>query len=93
MFAIFALIATLGPGIPLAIYYSLGGEFDYSAGAEQALSLAGEQGWTVVSVKHDWSTVSLQSPPDRREPLSSRSVLSTGRTRPPAGSPRGRAGA
>ena len=27
------------------------------AGAEQALSLASEHGWTVVSVKHDWSTV------------------------------------
>ena len=32
-------------------------EFDYSAGAEQALSLASDHGWTVVSVKHDWSTV------------------------------------
>jgi len=32
-------------------------EFDYVAGAEQALEEARGQGWTVVSVKHDWATV------------------------------------
>ncbi|WP_406230049.1 HAD family hydrolase [Nocardia sp. NBC_01009] len=32
-------------------------EFDYIAGAEQALELAGTHGWTVVSIKHDWTTV------------------------------------
>jgi phosphoserine phosphatase len=32
-------------------------EFDYVAGAERALEQAGEQGWTVVSIKEDWSTV------------------------------------
>jgi hypothetical protein len=32
-------------------------EFDYVAGAEQALDEARAQGWTVVSVKHDWATV------------------------------------
>ncbi|HEX7146305.1 MAG TPA: HAD family hydrolase [Actinomycetota bacterium] len=32
-------------------------EFDYVAGAEQALEEARAQGWTVVSVKHDWATV------------------------------------
>ncbi|HZB58446.1 MAG TPA: HAD family hydrolase [Actinomycetota bacterium] len=32
-------------------------EFDYVAGAEQALDEAKAQGWTVVSVKHDWATV------------------------------------
>jgi phosphoserine phosphatase len=32
-------------------------EFDYAAGAEQALDRASAQGWTVVSVKEDWSTV------------------------------------
>ncbi|MFI7166803.1 HAD family hydrolase [Rhodococcus erythropolis] len=32
-------------------------EFDYVAGAEQALKLAGDKGWTVVSVKDDWTTV------------------------------------
>jgi phosphoglycolate phosphatase-like HAD superfamily hydrolase len=32
-------------------------EFAYAAGAEQALERAAAQGWTVVSVKDDWSTV------------------------------------
>ncbi len=32
-------------------------EFDYTAGAEDALKRAADRGWTVVSVKHDWSTV------------------------------------
>ena len=31
-------------------------EFDYTAGAEQALERAGADGWTVVSVKDDWAT-------------------------------------
>jgi hypothetical protein len=32
-------------------------EFDYRAGAEQALAQARESGWTLVSVKNDWATV------------------------------------
>jgi hypothetical protein len=32
-------------------------EFDYTAGAEQALERAKAEGWTVVSVKNDWATV------------------------------------
>jgi phosphoglycolate phosphatase-like HAD superfamily hydrolase len=32
-------------------------EFDYTSGAEQALEQAATNGWTVVSVKNDWSTV------------------------------------
>jgi hypothetical protein len=32
-------------------------EFDYTTGAEQALDLAGKDGWTVVSVKNDWAGV------------------------------------
>jgi phosphoserine phosphatase len=32
-------------------------EFDYTAGAEQALQLARPNGWTVVSINHDWATV------------------------------------
>jgi len=32
-------------------------EFDYTAGAELALEQAGQDGWTVVSVKNDWATV------------------------------------
>ncbi len=32
-------------------------EFDYTAGAEQALEQAEADGWTVVSIKNDWATV------------------------------------
>ena len=32
-------------------------EFDYTAGAEQALEQADLAGWTVVSIKDDWATV------------------------------------
>ena len=32
-------------------------EFDYTAGAEQALETASRQNWTVVSMKNDWNTV------------------------------------
>ena len=32
-------------------------EFDYTSGAEQALERAGTNGWTIVSVKNDWTTV------------------------------------
>jgi hypothetical protein len=32
-------------------------EFAYTGGAEKSLESAAEQGWTVVSMKNDWSTV------------------------------------
>ena len=32
-------------------------EFDYTTGAEQSLERAKADGWTVISVKHDWKTV------------------------------------
>ena len=32
-------------------------EFDYIAGAEKSLELATAKGWTVASIKNDWSTV------------------------------------
>jgi phosphoserine phosphatase len=32
-------------------------EFDYTTGAEKALSRAEADGWTVVSIKNDWTTV------------------------------------
>jgi hypothetical protein len=32
-------------------------EFDYTAGAEESLKRADDQGWTVVSIKNDWATV------------------------------------
>jgi phosphoglycolate phosphatase-like HAD superfamily hydrolase len=36
-------------------------EFDYTAGAEQALDIAAQQNWTVVSIKNDWNTVFTDS--------------------------------
>jgi hypothetical protein len=32
-------------------------EFDYVTGAETALELARAEGWTVISVRDDWSAV------------------------------------
>jgi hypothetical protein len=32
-------------------------EFEYTAGAEQALERADAAGWTVVSMKNDWTTI------------------------------------
>ena len=32
-------------------------EFDYTAGAEKSLERADDEGWTVVSIKNDWTTV------------------------------------
>jgi phosphoserine phosphatase len=32
-------------------------EFDYTTGADQALAQAEADGWTVVSIKNDWTTV------------------------------------
>ena len=32
-------------------------EFDYTAGAEDALARAADKGWTVISIKDDWSKV------------------------------------
>jgi len=32
-------------------------EFDYVAGAERSLERAKDEGWTVVSIRHDWSRV------------------------------------
>jgi hypothetical protein len=38
-------------------------QFDYTAGAEQALEQARKDGWTIASIKNDWATVCLQSDP------------------------------
>jgi phosphoserine phosphatase len=38
-------------------------EFDYTAGAEQALQQARNSGWTVVSMQHDWRVVFAETPP------------------------------
>jgi hypothetical protein len=32
-------------------------EFDYTAGAEEALETAKSQNWTVVSMKNDWAEI------------------------------------
>jgi ABC-type Mn2+/Zn2+ transport system ATPase subunit len=32
-------------------------ELDYTAGAEEVLERARAEGWTVISVKHDWERV------------------------------------
>ena len=32
-------------------------EFDYTSGAEKALELAEQRGWTVVSIRNDWAEV------------------------------------
>ena len=36
-------------------------EFEYTAGAEKSLERAEQDGWTVVSIKNDWSTVFADS--------------------------------
>jgi len=41
----------------LAIHDDPQREFDYTAGAEQSLERAEDEGWTVVSIKNDWATV------------------------------------
>jgi hypothetical protein len=37
-------------------------EFDYTAGAEKSLDVAKERGWTVVSMKDDWTRVFADAP-------------------------------
>jgi phosphoserine phosphatase len=55
------LAFTQQPGRPslrlLVLHDEPAREFDYTAGAEQALQQASTNGWTVVSIKHDWATV------------------------------------
>ena len=41
----------------LLLHDDAGREFDYVTGAEQALERAESDGWTVVSIKDNWSTV------------------------------------
>ena len=36
-------------------------EFEYTEGAEKSLERANQAGWTVVSIKNDWSTVFTDS--------------------------------
>ncbi|WP_433037895.1 haloacid dehalogenase-like hydrolase [Actinomycetospora sp. CA-053990] len=47
-----------GPALRLLVLHDdAEREFDYTAGAEDVLARARDQGWTVVSVKDDWTTV------------------------------------
>ena len=47
-----------GPTLRLLILHDdAGREFAYTAGAEGALERAKAEGWTVVSMKDDWTTV------------------------------------
>jgi hypothetical protein len=41
----------------LVLHDDAEGEFAYTSGAEQALSKAGASGWTVMSMKDDFTTV------------------------------------
>ena len=51
------------PGLRLLVLHDdADREFDYTAGAEKSLETAAAQGWTVVSVKNDWSRVFADSP-------------------------------
>jgi phosphoserine phosphatase len=46
------------PGLRLLVLHDdPAREFDYTTGAEQALQVARSNGWTVVSINHDWATV------------------------------------
>jgi phosphoserine phosphatase len=55
------LTFTGGQGQPalrmLVVHDDEAREFGYTAGAEQSLDLAKAQGWTLISVRNDWSTV------------------------------------
>ena len=53
-------LAEAGPHASLCMLINhddAGREFDYTAGAEDAMKTAQERGWVVVSVKQDWRTV------------------------------------
>ncbi len=51
------------PGLRLLVLHDdAEREFDYTTGAEKSLEIARAQGWTVVSMKNDWSTVFADAP-------------------------------
>jgi hypothetical protein len=52
--------AAAGPGPSLkmlVLHDDAEREFDYTAGAEQALDHAAKSGWTIASIKNDWAAV------------------------------------
>ncbi|CQD17641.1 putative nonspecific acid phosphatase [Mycolicibacterium conceptionense] len=47
-----------GPSLSLLVRHDdAAREFDYTAGAEKVLELAAGRGWTVASMRDDWTTV------------------------------------
>lgn len=47
-----------GPSLSLLVLHDdADREFDYTAGAEKSLDLAKSEGWTVASIRDDWTTV------------------------------------
>ena len=47
-----------GPSLGLLVQHDdADREFDYTAGAEKVLGLAADRGWTVASMRDDWTTV------------------------------------
>jgi hypothetical protein len=55
-----------GSGLPglrlLVLHDDADREFAYTSGAEKSLDIAAAQGWTVVSMKDDWSRVFADAP-------------------------------
>jgi hypothetical protein len=52
-----------GPALRLLLLHDdADREFDYMAGAEGALDQARAPGWTVISIRDDWSTVFPEHP-------------------------------
>ena len=50
------------PGLRLLVLHDdAEREFAYTAGAEKSLEQASGEGWTVISIKNDWSTVVAES--------------------------------
>jgi hypothetical protein len=49
------------PSLRLLLHDDAEREFEYTAGAEQALETASRQNWTVVSMKNDWNTVFIDA--------------------------------
>ena len=50
--------AGTGPSLSMLVLHDdAEREFDYTAGADEALEQAAKSGWTVASIKNDWASV------------------------------------